>query len=236
MPMQSNNQTEENINISEIDTFDSEEIQPPNKPQGITKNQKLMAGALAFFAFFIVIIWSIQFKNSLRSPFEYSPPPGTEAPASTCIGPNCPNSGDLTNKDTDGDGLFDYDELNVYKTSPYLEDSDSDGYTDKEEIETNSDPNCPTGRDCSGQALLNNSDKSSPATLPNDPLSSVIDNLDQPASQINQEEIEAILNEDFNADNLRQLLITAGMDKAILDQISDEELLSSFQEVVNEEQ
>src|SRR3989344_4054423 len=40
----------------------------------------------------------------------------------------------LKQQDTDNDSLTDYDELNVYRTSPYLADSDSDGYTDKEEI------------------------------------------------------------------------------------------------------
>jgi hypothetical protein len=33
----------------------------------------------------------------------------------------------LKTKDTDGDGLSDWDEIHVYKTSPYLEDTDGDG-------------------------------------------------------------------------------------------------------------
>ncbi len=37
-------------------------------------------------------------------------------------------------KDTDGDGLSDYDELYTYGTSPYLVDSDSDGVSDYDEI------------------------------------------------------------------------------------------------------
>ncbi|NQV89064.1 MAG: hypothetical protein HQ488_01960 [Parcubacteria group bacterium] len=51
-------------------------------------------------------------------------------------------------KDTDGDGLVDYDELYVYKTSPYLSDSDSDGFDDKSEVFSGNNPNCPTGTDC----------------------------------------------------------------------------------------
>lgn len=54
----------------------------------------------------------------------------------------------LKAQDTDSDGLFDYDELYLYKTSPYLDDSDSDGFKDKEEVENGHDPNCPKDQDC----------------------------------------------------------------------------------------
>ncbi len=50
--------------------------------------------------------------------------------------------------DTDGDGLSDYDEKNIYHTSPYLADSDSDGISDYTEVTTGTDPNCATGKTC----------------------------------------------------------------------------------------
>ncbi len=56
------------------------------------------------------------------------------------------------NKDTDGDGIVDQDELRVFRTSPYLTDTDSDGVQDAEEIRLGSDPNCPPDRDCYGFA------------------------------------------------------------------------------------
>jgi hypothetical protein len=52
------------------------------------------------------------------------------------------------NQDTDMDGLSDYDEINIYKTSPYLPDSDSDGYLDGEEVKNGENPNCPVGQTC----------------------------------------------------------------------------------------
>jgi hypothetical protein len=55
---------------------------------------------------------------------------------------------ELKAKDTDGDGLSDYDELKVYDTSPYLKDSDSDGFDDKTEIDSGNDPTCPKGQIC----------------------------------------------------------------------------------------
>lgn len=54
----------------------------------------------------------------------------------------------LQTKDTDQDGLSDYAEIYLYKTSPYLPDTDSDGTTDAIEIAQGSNPNCPAGTDC----------------------------------------------------------------------------------------
>lgn len=59
----------------------------------------------------------------------------------------------LKTQDTDGDTITDYDELYVFRTSPFLEDTDSDGVTDGKEIAAATDPNCPQGKTCR-QALL----------------------------------------------------------------------------------
>ncbi len=45
--------------------------------------------------------------------------------------------------DSDGDGLGDYDEINVYFTDPANPDSDGDGFNDGDEINAGSDPNDP---------------------------------------------------------------------------------------------
>jgi hypothetical protein len=50
-------------------------------------------------------------------------------------------------KDTDGDGLPDYDELNLYNTSPYLEDTDLDGVSDYDEVILGLDGKC-IGANC----------------------------------------------------------------------------------------
>jgi hypothetical protein len=50
--------------------------------------------------------------------------------------------------DTDGDQISDYDEKNVYGTSPYIADTDSDGVSDSMEITNGQDPNCAKGKTC----------------------------------------------------------------------------------------
>jgi len=48
---------------------------------------------------------------------------------------------DLDSTDTDGDRLFDYEEIKTYHTDPLNPDSDSDGYLDGEEVQGGYDPN-----------------------------------------------------------------------------------------------
>ena len=43
-------------------------------------------------------------------------------------------------QDTDGDGLTDLDEANIYKTNPHIFDTDNDGYSDGEEVEKGYNP------------------------------------------------------------------------------------------------
>ncbi len=107
----------------------------------------------------------------------------------------------LQDKDTDGDGLSDYDELLSYNTSPYLKDSDSDGQTDAAEIAKGTDPNCPAGKACAGQQVL---------TTPTDATGA--------------------LTPDF----LRQALREAGVAQTTLDELSNDDLLRLYQNVLQE--
>jgi len=240
-----NNNKQNNEDFKEENIIDyAQDDQDYNKNQfsadqkaGLGRSQKIAAISLAFFAFLVIIFWSIQFKKSITSPLAYQADQGqTQEAASTCTGPDCTANEEeaLKTKDTDGDGLTDWDELNIYHTSPYLEDSDSDGFSDKEEIESDNNPNCPTGRDCSN---IENLASSSPPAVSsqNDLLSNdLLNQLNQEQAQAENQaqtqdqEIEKVLSGQADAATLRQVLIESGVDKVSLDKISDEELLATY--------
>lgn len=132
--------------------------------------------------------------------------------------------------DTDGDGINDYDEQSIYRTSLYLADSDSDGFDDGQEIKSGNDPNCPTGQDCGRgvDAGINNpvvaSDLSEP--LPFEDVG-----FGQDISS--EADIEALLGQLTN-DDIRAALISQGVDKATVDAMDDEELRTLFNSALKE--
>ena len=139
-------------NVEQNNTEDLYQDQGPP----LSKNQKIAVAVLAVFAFFVIIFWMVSFNQNLKNSFNYGASSNvTEDSNNTdnngevkpCAGGDCANKEDerLRSQDTDEDGLSDWDELNVYITSPYLADSDSDGIKDGEEISAGTDPNCPTG-------------------------------------------------------------------------------------------
>ncbi|MBP7134056.1 hypothetical protein KBA73_02465 [Patescibacteria group bacterium] len=60
----------------------------------------------------------------------------------------------LKKKDTDRDGLSDYDESYIYHTSAYLADTDGDNVPDGEEVARGINPNCPEGKTCNDTQML----------------------------------------------------------------------------------
>ncbi|MBU1131265.1 hypothetical protein KJ840_03980 [Patescibacteria group bacterium] len=113
----------------------------------------------------------------------------------------------LQEKDTDLDGLSDYDELYFYRSSPYIADSDSDGFSDFEEVKSNENPNCPAGQSC----VLTAPDSSEVAASPFEGLS------------------------DLTVEQIKQLLLESGaITEEDLAKIDDQALMALYSETLQD--
>jgi len=230
--LQDNNLEEEQNNIENNESVRAHY-------SGLPRSQKIAVAVLAFFAVFVVIVWSMQIRDNIFSPFDRTKKIADQSSPDTCTGPECAaNQGlasDLMNQDTDSDGLSDWEELTLYKTSPYLEDSDSDGINDKDEIEAEENPLCKKGDVCdAGVQASTGSTSEEPASAASAQLISGLEG-ELPSSESEEEALlREILQGQGDATTLRALLIQAGMDERVLNQLSDEDLLKSYQQVLGQ--
>lgn len=121
---------------------------------------------------------------------------------------------DLKSKDTDADGLTDYQEIYQFNTSIFLADTDSDGYSDLEETNSGNDPICPTNQDCNLLALI----------TPKTNLASVVQEV---ALDPNLTIEQAAFRE------FRKFLLDNGMKKEEVDSLTDDDLFYIFS-ILNE--
>ena len=154
----------------------------------------------------------------------------------------------LKTQDTDADTLTDYDELFVFRTSPFLEDSDSDGDADGKEVAAASDPNCPKGKTCrqvraEGVAGVNapaagggavESGAAPTATLPDgDTIVQVITETFGDIGALTPASISAKLSAMSSA-QLKGFLVKLGVPEAALAKADDATLRALLQESLTE--
>lgn len=126
----------------------------------------------------------------------------------------------LEGLDTDRDGINDLTELEWTKTSPFLADSDSDGKTDKEEVDAGEDPNCPRGTTCGPAVQPEASERSALPQLEFPDAGS----LEQPPTLPAAAGGGAALDPKA----LRAALERQGVSRRILDQLTDAQLIASY--------
>lgn len=137
---------------------------------------------------------------------------------------------ELQSKDTDKDGLSDYDELYIYKTSPYLPDTDSDGYLDKQEIDGGYDPLCPKGADCRGTSVVSTGQSTS--TEEQEVIPPPETGTGTEIEPLPQEVIDELSK--LTPAQVRELLLSSGqMTEEQLNEIDDETLMGIYQEVLS---
>ncbi len=190
------------------------DIEQPTE-NGLSKEQKIGFILLLAFAIFAIGLGVLQIRNTMYSRFALN----DQVPFQLKDQVNTVDA--LRFRDTDKDGINDFDELYVYGTSPYLADTDSDGIPDGEEVKRGLNPNCVEGQDCSltpetAAVVVNVS-----STL--DPSMSAP--ADQPAIELGQAIQDPV--------QVRKMLIGAGVKKDVIDKFSDVQLMKMVNEIMS---
>ncbi len=192
----------------------------------LPRPQKTAVIILSIVAVGIIGVWFWQFNMRLNKPFlptDQEMARGKKTAADQLAAANA-----LKTKDSDGDGLIDYDETNVYHTSPYLEDTDGDGIADGVEISLGQDPLCneKTGvGDCGGAT-------STASFMPTTVISTSTVTT-TPADTVDQALLVKALSGQGDAATMRQILLQAGGNPIQINSLSDADLMSLYQDVLN---
>lgn len=181
---------------------------------GLTKEQKIGAVLLSVFTVFAIVLGVLKIRNTMYAPFALN----KKIPQ--FLRHDISGSETLAYRDTDKDGLNDFDELYVYSTSPYLADTDSDGIPDKTEVEKGSDPVCPEGKDCAQFGI-------DAAAMPVKALAT--SSFEGEQADFNLADLEKATNDPAQ---IRRMLLESGVDKKVLDATTDAELIQMIKDLM----
>ena len=186
----------------------------------LPRPQKTAVIILGVAAAGILAVWFWQFNMRINSPFRPSNQEiaaGEKAAQEKLAAQNAEKT-----KDSDGDGLSDYDEINIYHTNPYLEDTDGDGISDFQEVKNGTDPLCAEGTNCN--VSQNTITKVSTSTQNISTTS--------PAEKVDQGLLIKALSGQGDASTMRQILLQGGSDPVQVKVLTDEDLMSMYKEVL----
>lgn len=194
-----------------------------DEPQGqsfsnLPRSKKTAVILLSVTALAVLVTWFWQFNSRVYKPF--NPSPDEKALADARKDSEATVNGV---RDTDNDGLSDFDESNIYGTSAFIEDTDGDGILDGREVSMGTDPLCPEGQDCGA---------GSATTVATSTLAMNLPEGEQTTSTIDQELLIKALSGTGDPASLRELLRQGGADEETINSISDEDLMASYIEVL----
>lgn len=162
----------------------------------------LLLGLIGF-SIFALAVGYFQIRGSIYKPF-VRPKKMARIDQATVIAR-------LQEQDTDEDGLSDFDESYIHGTSIYLPDSDSDGFSDKEEIEA----------------------KSNPLNALSTPYNKIVaeSNLEEQIVSLDTQSSKSGGPLSASAQEIRDLLVNqGGLDREAVDKIDDKTLLELYNE------
>lgn len=179
----------------------------------LTKEQKLSVGVLCVCGLVAIALGYVQLRRNVISPFTTDVNQLVEI--QHLFGPSEEElEREAKRTDSDGDGISDWNEENVYHTSAYIRDTDSDGEPDNIEIAKGTDPNCPKGERCA--APLETSGSASG------------DSSDEPRTDYGNVGSVLPLVPDRDPDAIRAFLAAQGVSEAELANYSDALLLEAY--------
>ncbi len=194
----------------------------------LTMEQKLAVGVLCVAGVAALAFSAIRVRDALIGPFTTDVQ--TLVDLRNQLGPSDAELAEEQRRtDTDGDGVNDYDELNAYRTSPYLRDSDSDGEADNIEIAKGTDPNCAKGQTC--LSVVSGTETASgtrPGFIP-PPGTAALPGTMPPGGAVGASPIPP-----RDAATIRSILQSSGMSAAELAGFSDAELLNAYDQLLKE--
>ncbi len=168
---------------------------------------KLLSSSVLILGLAAMVLGFFQFRWQINGYFIPKPKPVDPITLNSNINTDQDLLG-LRTKDTDQDGLSDYDERKIYGSSPYLPDTDSDGVDDRTEITRKTDPTCPQGQNCFTDWSV----------------------LDTEARTLTPQDL--LTTDQDLAGQLRRALIQEGLNPEELAQLDDQELMQVYQELV----
>ena len=190
----------------------------------MTQQQKVSVIALGVFAIAAITLGLLHVNQGLMGAVAWNP---KEKTIEQTQKKKEDTAQDLQSKDTDGDGLDDFEELQVFSTSPYLADTDGDNIDDAKEVQSGKDPNCPEGKTCGvGEAAIAGAESSvSGFGLSGGELK---------PPEVPKELQQLLSGEGMDATTLSALLGQNGIKEELLKDVSDADLTRLYGDALKE--